>query len=124
MEKEFMHKKFDDATKKLKTELGSRGSEILNLKKQLALKGRSWPYTYPLSNNPPYFENEPDFPPANCRSGSYGYEVESNTIWSNECEHYFRSSGSVSSHGEGSSRFPVREKDQAKIRAPMAEVFI
>ncbi|GKC30235.1 kinesin-like protein KIN-7O, partial [Tanacetum coccineum] len=39
MEKEFMHKQFEDATKKLKIELGSRGSEILNLKKQLALKG-------------------------------------------------------------------------------------
>ena len=39
IEKEFMHKQFEDATKKLKTELGSRGSEILNLKKQLALKG-------------------------------------------------------------------------------------
>ncbi|GKA03675.1 retrovirus-related pol polyprotein from transposon TNT 1-94, partial [Tanacetum coccineum] len=62
MEKEFMHEQFDDATKKLKTELGSRGSEILNLKKQLALKG------------------------------------------------------------EGSFRFPVREKEQPKIRAPMAEL--
>ena len=39
IEKEFMHKQFEDATKKLKTELWSLRSEILNLKKQLALKG-------------------------------------------------------------------------------------
>ncbi|KAM0070064.1 putative plus-end-directed kinesin ATPase [Helianthus debilis subsp. tardiflorus] len=34
-EKEYMHKQFEEATMKLKKELVSRGSEILNLKKQL-----------------------------------------------------------------------------------------
>ncbi|KAJ9536971.1 hypothetical protein OSB04_029704 [Centaurea solstitialis] len=38
-EKDYMHKQFEDATTKLKSQLVSRGSEILNLKKQLALKG-------------------------------------------------------------------------------------
>ncbi|XP_024996698.1 kinesin-like protein KIN-7O [Cynara cardunculus var. scolymus] len=37
-EKDYMHKQFEDATTKLKSQLVSRGSEILNLKKQLALK--------------------------------------------------------------------------------------
>ncbi|KAL8210011.1 hypothetical protein R6Q57_006743 [Mikania cordata] len=36
-EKDYMHKQFEEATVKLKRELVSRGSEILNLKKQLAL---------------------------------------------------------------------------------------
>ncbi|KAD6453624.1 hypothetical protein E3N88_08329 [Mikania micrantha] len=36
-EKDYMHKQFEEATMKLKRELVSRGSEILNLKKQLAL---------------------------------------------------------------------------------------
>ncbi|GKB35056.1 hypothetical protein Tco_0879998 [Tanacetum coccineum] len=121
MEKEFMHKQFDDATKKLKTELGSRGSEILNLKNGLHFQqkgdtqsfittnvqaeGRSWPYTYSVSNNPPHFKNEPDFPPANCHSGVLGAFP-----------------GSISSQGEGTFRFPVCEKEQPKIRAPMAEL--
>lgn len=38
-EKDYMHKQFEDATTKLKSQLVSRGTEILHLKKQLALKG-------------------------------------------------------------------------------------
>nr|GEZ01515.1 hypothetical protein [Tanacetum cinerariifolium] len=49
----------------------------------------------------------------------YGSNVASNTIWANPCEHFFWSSGSVSSQGECSSRAFGQEKGQPQLGSLM-----
>ncbi|GJW60556.1 DNA helicase [Tanacetum coccineum] len=87
----------------------------------IGLLGRSYLYTYYFRNGGKNFANGLHFPTGNCHSGSYEFQVDTNTIYANEYEHYFRSSGSVASQGKSSSRLTVHEKQQPKVSSSMGQ---
>ncbi|GJU46133.1 hypothetical protein Tco_1203399 [Tanacetum coccineum] len=63
----------------------------------LMFSRRNCPYTDSVRNNVKNLTAGVEFENTNCHSGSYGFEVESNTIRANQYEQYFWRIGSVSS---------------------------
>ncbi|GJR64247.1 hypothetical protein Tco_0010312 [Tanacetum coccineum] len=88
----------------------------------IGLPRRNCPYTDSVRNNVKNLTAGVEFENTNCHSGSYGFEVESNTIRANQYEQYFWRIGGVSSQGESSSRLPTNEKEHPNLRSSLDQI--